>query len=41
MQNPKICDVVTQHKKDATVAVYSPSGYYIASGGELLNLYHY
>lgn len=32
IENPKICDVVTQHKKDATVAVYAPSGYYIASG---------
>ncbi|XP_020619123.1 WD repeat-containing protein 1-B-like isoform X1 [Orbicella faveolata] len=32
MQNPKICDVYSQHAKEATVAVYAPSGYYIASG---------
>jgi len=41
MQNPKICDVYSQHAKEATVAVYAPSGYYIASGGKLLNLYHF
>ena len=40
MQNPNICDVYSQHAKEATVAVYAPSGYYIASGGKLLNLYH-
>jgi len=26
--------VYTQHAKDATVAVYAPSGFYIASGGK-------
>ena len=40
LQNPKLCDVYTQHAKEATVAVYAPTGYYIASGGKLLNLYH-
>lgn len=32
IENPAICDVYTQHAKDATVAVYAPSGFYIASG---------
>lgn len=30
--NPAISDVYTQHAKDATVAAYAPSGFYIASG---------
>ncbi|XP_078354362.1 WD repeat-containing protein 1-B-like [Oculina patagonica] len=32
IENPAICDVYTQHAKETTVAVYAPSGFYIASG---------
>jgi len=32
IDDPSICDIYTQHSKETTCAVYSPSGYYIASG---------
>lgn len=32
IENPNISDVYTQHAREATVAVYAPSGFYIASG---------
>jgi len=32
INNPEICDIYTQHATTATVAKYSPSGFYIASG---------
>ncbi|XP_064630411.1 WD repeat-containing protein 1-like [Lineus longissimus] len=31
-ENPQDCDLYRRHTKDASVAKYSPSGYYIASG---------
>lgn len=33
-QNPSIADIYTEHAYPVTVAKYSPSGFYIASGGE-------
>lgn len=33
-QNPAIADIYTEHAHQATVAKYSPSGFYIASGGK-------
>lgn len=36
-QNPSIADTYTQHSCQATVAQYAPSGYYIASGGTVIN----
>lgn len=38
LQNPGIVDTYTQHSVPATVAKYAPSGFYIASGGELPSL---
>lgn len=32
IEDPSICDVYTQHSKETTCAVYSPSGFYICSG---------
>lgn len=32
IENPDNADIYTQHAKDTTVAVYAPSGFYIASG---------
>ncbi|TNN44679.1 WD repeat-containing protein 1-A [Liparis tanakae] len=32
IENPSIADIYTEHAHTATVAKYSPSGYYIASG---------
>ncbi|XP_037072240.1 actin-interacting protein 1-like [Pollicipes pollicipes] len=32
INNPEICDIYTQHSTTVTVAKYSPSGFYIASG---------
>ncbi|XP_031563060.1 WD repeat-containing protein 1-like [Actinia tenebrosa] len=32
IENPTECDVYSQHAKDTTIAVYAPSGFYIASG---------
>eukprot|EP01155_Anaeramoeba_flamelloides_P000774 Anaeramoba_flamelloidesa1053595_706.p1 GENE.a1053595_706~~a1053595_706.p1 ORF type:complete len:617 (+),score=98.11 a1053595_706:34-1851(+) len=32
IDNPLICDQYTEHQYNTTVAAYSPSGYYIASG---------
>jgi hypothetical protein len=32
-KNPAIATTYTGHGAQATVATYSPSGYYIASGG--------
>lgn len=32
-QNPAISDVYTEHSWPVNVAKYSPSGFYIASGG--------
>lgn len=34
-QNPAISDIYTEHSCAVNVAKYSPSGFYIASGGEL------
>lgn len=34
-QNPSIADVYTEHSQPTTVAKYSPSGFYIASAGQL------
>lgn len=33
LQNPAIADVYTEHSCPVNVAKYSPSGFYIASGG--------
>lgn len=33
-QNPAIAEIYTEHAHQVTVAKYSPSGFYIASGGE-------
>ncbi|ELU05562.1 hypothetical protein CAPTEDRAFT_103538, partial [Capitella teleta] len=33
VENPSEADVYTQHAVATTVAKYSPSGFYIASGG--------
>jgi hypothetical protein len=33
LQNPALATAYTGHNNNATVAAYSPSGYYIASGG--------
>lgn len=34
LQNPAIADIYTEHAHQVFVAKYSPSGYYIASGGK-------
>lgn len=34
LQNPAIADIYTEHAHTVTVAKYSPSGFYIASGGK-------
>lgn len=36
LQNPAIADVYTEHAHPVNVAKYSPSGFYIASGGKQL-----
>lgn len=33
LQNPAISDIYTEHSCSVNVAKYSPSGFYIASGG--------
>lgn len=33
-QNPAIADIYTEHAHQVMVAKYSPSGFYIASGGK-------
>lgn len=33
-QDPAISDIYTEHSCPVNVAKYSPSGFYIASGGE-------
>lgn len=40
LQNPAIADIYTEHAHPVTVAKYSPSGYYIASGGKRLAYEH-
>lgn len=37
-QNPAISDVYTEHSCAVNVAKYSPSGFYIASGGMYLQI---
>lgn len=32
-QNPSVSDIYTEHAVHTTCAAYSPSGFYIASGG--------
>ncbi|ESO90974.1 hypothetical protein LOTGIDRAFT_191449 [Lottia gigantea] len=32
IENPAICDVYSEHSKEAKIAKYAPSGFYIASG---------
>lgn len=39
MQNPVIVKEYTGHSANTTVARYSPSGYYVASGGKLVTLF--
>jgi hypothetical protein len=34
LKTPQVCQEYTEHTSQATVAVASPSGYYIASGGK-------
>uniref|UniRef100_A0A915PZ21 Actin-interacting protein 1 n=1 Tax=Setaria digitata TaxID=48799 RepID=A0A915PZ21_9BILA len=34
IQNPKECEIYTEHANPTTVAKYSPSGFYIASGDQ-------
>jgi WD repeat-containing protein 1 (actin-interacting protein 1) len=34
LQNPAISDIYTEHSCGVNVAKYSPSGFYIASGGK-------
>lgn len=34
-QNPTIADIYTEHSCPVNVAKYSPSGFYIASGGNM------
>lgn len=34
LQNPAIADVYTEHAHSVSVAKYTPSGFYIASGGK-------
>lgn len=34
IENPAIADVYTEHSCQVNVAKYSPSGFYIASGGK-------
>ncbi len=34
LQNPAIADIYTEHAHPVSVAKYSPSGFYIASGGK-------
>lgn len=41
LQNPAIADVYTEHSCPVNVAKYSPSGFYIASGGTLLIIFKY
>lgn len=36
IENPAISDVYTEHSCQVNVAKYSPSGFYIASGGKIL-----
>ena len=36
-QNPAISDVYTEHSTRVRVAKYAPSGFYIASGGNVKN----
>lgn len=36
IENPAIADVYTEHSCQVNVAKYSPSGFYIASGGEVM-----
>lgn len=35
-QNPSVSDIYTEHAVHTTCAAYSPSGFYIASGGTKL-----
>lgn len=37
LQNPAISDIYTEHSCPVNVAKYSPSGFYIASGGKSIN----
>lgn len=39
IKNPAISDIYTEHSCAVNVAKYSPSGFYIASGGMLVNNY--
>ncbi|VDK63674.1 unnamed protein product [Onchocerca ochengi] len=34
IQNPKECEIYTEHANSTTVAKYSPSGFYVASGDQ-------
>lgn len=36
-QNPAIADIYTEHSCAVNVAKYSPSGFYIASGGNAIS----
>lgn len=36
IENPAIADVYTEHSCQVNVAKYSPSGFYIASGGKVV-----
>lgn len=36
IENPAISDVYTEHSCQVNVAKYSPSGFYIASGGKVM-----
>lgn len=38
IENPAISDVYTEHSCQVNVAKYSPSGFYIASGGKIWKL---
>jgi len=38
IENPLICDFYTEHTHNTTVAKYSPSGFYIASGDSVGNV---
>lgn len=37
IENPAIADVYTEHSCQVNVAKYSPSGFYIASGGKSMS----